>query len=98
MLSGTCVHCAKLQIIIALAVGSTDKYGIFKERSAHVKELYWQIICVVISKIWKTRCAGVLGQKTTSETVKQTKRDLKRKRTAVIRGEKTTPRHIVMLL
>lgn len=47
MLSGTCVHCAKLQIIIALAVGSTDKYGIFKERSAHVKELYWQIICVV---------------------------------------------------
>ena len=76
------------------------KYGIFKEKlSVQVKELYWQIICTVVSKLWKTRCVGILEQKTiTSETVfKQIRRDLKRKRTADIRAKITTPWHIVNL-
>lgn len=35
----------------------------FKERSAQVKELYWHIICAVISEFWKTKCVGILEQK-----------------------------------
>ena len=75
-------------------------FGVFLEkmpRSHH--EFYWTIICTVVTKIWKTRCAVILHKANiTSDVVfKQILTELKKQRTTDIRQKRLRPWHLLTL-
>lgn len=69
-------------------------YGAFLENQAKLQqELYWMIICTIVTKTWKTRCVTIPGE----AVFKQIITELKRQRTLDIRQKRSTPWHLIKL-
>lgn len=73
------------------------RYGIFRERMDKEKhDFFWWIICVIVAKLWKTRCKMSLGQVQIiphNVVFNQILTSLKRARTLDKTRRKETPWH-----
>uniref|UniRef100_A0A668U248 Reverse transcriptase domain-containing protein n=1 Tax=Oreochromis aureus TaxID=47969 RepID=A0A668U248_OREAU len=76
------------------------KYGLFKEKMGEDKRrLFWLVMCVINTHIWKTRAKGVIEQKMISSDVvsKHIITDLRRRRTMDLKLGKVFPWNVLKL-
>ena len=75
-------------------------YGVFSEQMPRShQEFFWIIICTVVTKIWKTRCAVVLHKTNITSNVvfKQILTELKKQRTIDTKQKRLRLWHLLTL-